>query len=179
MEANKTIPSDKSIYISKCLADKYYKKANPIGKTIKIGGRDSLTRVAGVFSDVQTKNENVPDFLAISQDKLDSTSVKGFFSLCFRIKPDVDEKTFEEHFRRDIAPRLSVGNYYMMHLQSLKEIRKGYEKVYIINRFVLHYVDVGVLSALHVHRHGGHLLDTLQQPPWRNRHHEVDGRFAV
>jgi putative ABC transport system permease protein len=134
MEANKTIPSDKSIYISKCLADKYYKKANPIGKTIKIGGRDSLTRVAGVFSDVQTKNENVPDFLAISQDKLDSTSVKSFFSLCFRIKPNVDEKTFEEHFRRDIAPRLSVGNYYMMHLQSLKEIRKGYEKVYIINR---------------------------------------------
>ena len=129
MEANKTIPMDKSVYISKSLADKYFKNGNPIGKTIKMGGRDSLTRVAGVFCDVQTRNGIVPDFLAITPYQIDSTNVKGMLALCFRIKPDADEKTFEEHFRRDVAPRLSVGNYYMVHLQSLKDIRKGYEKL--------------------------------------------------
>lgn len=133
MERNKTLPADKSIYISKSLADKYFKHANPIGRTLKLGGVDSLVRVAGVFTDVQTQRDQVPGFLAIAPYVMKPENIKNYVGLCFRIKPGVDIQVFEKHFRQDVAPRLSAGNYYMVHLQSLKDIRKNYEKVYTAN----------------------------------------------
>jgi putative ABC transport system permease protein len=133
MQMNPTVPMEKSIYISKGLADKYFKHANPVGKVFKMNGDNGQRKVAGVFSDVQTRDDMVPQFLAITPCQMDSTNIRGYVALCFRIKADVDEKAFEEHFRQDIAPRLSVGNYYMVHLQSLKDIRKNYEKVYTVN----------------------------------------------
>jgi len=133
MKKNKTLPADKSIYISKSLADKYFKHANPIGRMLKLEGGDSLTRVAGVFTDVQTQCDHVPGFLAIIPCVLKPEDIKNYVGLCFRIKPGVDGQAFEKHFRQDVAPRLSAGNYYMVHLQSLKDIRKNYEKVYTVN----------------------------------------------
>ena len=130
---NPTVPVEKSIYIAKGLADKYCKHANPVGKVFKMNGDNGQRKVAGVFSDVQTRDDMVPQFLAITPCQMDSTNIRGYVALCFRIKADVDEKAFEEHFRQDIAPRLSVGNYYIVHLQSLKDIRKNYEKVYTVN----------------------------------------------
>lgn len=131
LQVNKTIPLNKSVYISKNLADQYFKGKNPIGKKSPFSD-DSLTVVAGVFSDMQTRCDEVPEFLAIIPSKMKPENFNGT-EICFKIKPDVNEKMFEEHFRRDIAPRLSIGNYYMRRLTSLKDIRKNYESMSIDN----------------------------------------------
>ncbi len=122
MKKNRSIPKEKCVYLSKSFADKYYKGVNPVGKQSPVG--DSLLKVAGVFSDIQTHCNEIPNYLTVYPRIVEPRAIQGGFYVCFRLKPSVNTTAFEEYFRQDIAPKLSIGNYYLMQMQSLKKLRE-------------------------------------------------------
>jgi len=126
MKKNSSMPQDKCVYISKSLAEKYYKGVNPIGKMSLVG--DSLLKVAGVFSDIQTRCNKVPKFLAVFPIKVEPMAIHGFY-VCFRLKSDVNATDFEKYFSQNISPKLSIGNFYLMQMQSLKKQREYQQNI--------------------------------------------------
>jgi putative ABC transport system permease protein len=137
LKENNRIDAEHAVYISKSLADKYFGGINPVGKSLKVFDGDSLSRVAGVFKDFKASSEDVPGFMAIKNCKIDSTSLTSHVEICFRVKEDMNEKAYIEHFSRSVAPLLSVGNYYMLSVKSLKSIREDHNQMYVDNK--LHY----------------------------------------
>ena len=110
-------------FVSEAVAKKAFGTAQAIGKKIFTGNSDIT--IDGVFKDIKTRDFQLSyplimniDFGVRMHDYTHLTTL-----VIFRLKEGVDFDTFEERFRKEVAPHMKQGNFYFESFQPLSELR--------------------------------------------------------
>ena len=132
-------------YISELLAKKAYGTTQVVGKKYDMG-MGWVGTIAGVFADFKQKDTEQPFPLAIfpGADEMNPDALPWSYPIIFRLKDGVDARKFEARFKRDIVPKLSVGNFYFRSLRTLDELAKvNAESTGVNNKLRLQYALAG------------------------------------
>lgn len=110
-------------FVSEAVAKKAFGTSQAIGKEIFAG--NSYINIDGVFKDIKTRDFQLSyplimniDFGVRMHDYTHLTTL-----VIFRLKEGVDFDTFEERFRKEVAPHMKQGNFYFESFQPLSELR--------------------------------------------------------
>ena len=108
-------------FISERLALLLFGTADAVGK--KVYQSDEPLEVAGVFRDFKHRDYEQP---------------------VIRLKPGVDVSAFKQRFQQEVAPQLSVGNFYFDSLKEFSELSEDYAmKSGVTNKLRLQYALTG------------------------------------
>lgn len=121
-----TVYNGKSVYITKNVADKLFKDEYAIGKEMMF--RDSTKlNVVGVIENIKNRTDKQPNPILIRvSPEMYSISNRVSSIVYIRTKTGINQKAFEERFRKEVAPTLQIGNFYFSKISSMKNIRKKY-----------------------------------------------------
>ncbi|MDE5759807.1 ABC transporter permease [Bacteroides sp.] len=118
--------------------------ADAVGKMVY---QSNLTKkVAGVFRDYKHRDYEQPYPLIIYMDKdmVGSSYMTWQYAFIIRLKAGVDTDAFEKRFQKEVAPQLSIGNFYLKKLQSFHELSDYYATYSgITNKLRLQYALAG------------------------------------
>ncbi len=116
----------KSVYITKNIADKLFKDEYAIGKEVMF--RDSTKlNIVGVIENIKNRTDKQPNPILICvSPEMYSISNRVSPIVYIRTKTGINQKAFEERFRKEVAPTLQIGNFYFSKISSMKNIRKKY-----------------------------------------------------
>lgn len=116
----------RGVFVSAYLAQRLFGTIDVVGKKIYDRNYDGR-EIVGVFSDYVHQDYEQPYPLLVYVDSdLAETDLNWWYNLVFKLKEGVEADVFEQHFRKDVAPRLSIGNYYFKSLTTFAELSKDY-----------------------------------------------------
>ncbi len=116
----------RGVFVSAYLAQRLFGTIDVVGKKIYDRNYDGR-EIVGVFSDYVHRDYEQPYPLLVYVDSdLAETDLNWWYNLVFKLKEGVDADAFEQHFREDVAPRLSIGNYYFKSLTTFAALSKDY-----------------------------------------------------
>ena len=123
-----TLPADFAhrgmIAISEQAARRLFGTVDAVGRTVYEGPkRESPHEVATVFRTYKHFASEQPYPMAVlSKKSMDMNSyVCYMYNIVFRLKPGVDAAAFEARFIREVAPKLSQGNFYFDSLKTFDD----------------------------------------------------------
>ncbi len=102
-------------------------KENPVGEYI-LDSDSNAIRIIGVVADLQMKSDHQPSPLVFKTNRL--KEVRNFsddVAICFRVADGMASTAFVEQFKKEMRPRLQVGNFYLESLTPFTTISKQYE----------------------------------------------------
>jgi cell division protein FtsX len=118
------------IVLSRLAADMLFPHGQALGREVWTDPAHTLSmKVIGVIDNVKRFNYEQPEAVAYVPMKLAPDSdlttqeMREGVVVVVRSKASVSDARFREHFRRDLAARLRIGNYYLQNLASYKSIR--------------------------------------------------------
>lgn len=110
-------------FVSEAIAQKAFGTAQAVGKKIFSGNSDIT--IDGVFKDVKTRDFQLtyPLCMNVTHDFRLSRFTHLTTLVIFRLKDGVDFDTFNERFRKEVAPHMKQGNFYFESFKPLSELR--------------------------------------------------------
>ena len=135
-------------FVSEAVAKKAFGTSQAIGKEIFAG--NSYINIDGVFKDIKTRDFQLSyplimniDFGVRMHDYTHLTTL-----VIFRLKEGVDFDTFEERFRKEVAPHMKQGNFYFESFQPLSELRVQMGNMYGVYNQLRLKVSLAVFTLL-------------------------------
>ena len=131
-------------FISERLAQCLFGTADAVGKKV-YQGEDAL-EVAGVFRDFKHRDYEQPYPLIVTMysEMYGSQYMPWWYNFVIRLKPGVDVSAFKQRFQQEVAPQLSVGNFYFDSLKEFSELSEAYAmKSGVTNKLRLQYSLTG------------------------------------
>ena len=111
-------------FISEHFAQKMFGTTEVLGQKV-YRGKKYFYEVGGVFQNLKTRDYHATYPLIISLNKdiyiNDYTHLSNY--LIFKLKDGVNFETFNERFKREVAPHMKQGNFYFESFKSLSEFR--------------------------------------------------------
>lgn len=132
-------------FISERLAQLLYGTTDAIGRKIYFN-EDNVVEVAGVFRNFKHRDYEQPYSLMVFADAdMEAGSYMEWkYNFVLRLKKGVDAVAFEKRFAREVAPTLSVGNFYLNDLPTFSELSdRQADSSGITNKFRLQYALAG------------------------------------
>ena len=131
-------------YISERLAQLLFGTTDVVGR--KIYESDQAIEVAGVFCDFKHRDYEQPYPLIVRMydDMQGGLYMPWRYNFVIRLKQDVDASAFKQRFQQEVAPLLSVGNYYFNNLQDFSALSDAYAmRSGVTNKLRLQYALTG------------------------------------
>jgi ABC-type antimicrobial peptide transport system permease subunit len=131
-------------FISERLALLLFGTADAVGK--KVYQSDEPLEVAGVFRDFKHRDYEQPYPLIVTMysEMYGSQYMPWWYNFVIRLKPGVDVSAFKQRFQQEVAPQLSVGNFYFDSLKEFSELSEDYAmKSGVTNKLRLQYALTG------------------------------------
>lgn len=131
-------------FISERLALLLFGTSDAVGK--KVYQSDEPLEVAGVFRDFKHRDYEQPYPLIVTMysEMYGSPYMPWWYNFVIRLKPGVDVSAFRQRFREEVAPQLSVGNFYFDSLKEFSELSEAYAmKSGVTNKLRLQYALTG------------------------------------
>ncbi len=131
-------------YISERLAQLLFGTTDVVGR--KIYESDQAIEVAGVFCDFKHRDYEQPYPLIVRMydDMQGGLYMPWMYNFVIRLKQDVDASAFKQRFQQEVAPLLSVGNYYFNNLQDFSALSDAYAmRSGVTNKLRLQYALTG------------------------------------
>lgn len=132
------------VFISELLARRLFGTADVVGRKVYEG--DTPSEVAGVFRDFKHRDYEQPYPLIVRMydDMQGSPYMAWMYPFVLRLKPGVDASAFKQRFQQEVAPQLSVGNFYFDSLKEFSELSEAYAmKSGVTNKLRLQYALTG------------------------------------
>ena len=121
---------DRSVFITADAKQLLFGNAPAIGKEISFGrGKTETLKVAGVLDCVKMSGERLPTPLCILPFLSGNAdwSIFGLVSDIFiRTQDGMQEEKFIQQFRKEIGPKLQIGNYYFKQITSGRKLKENY-----------------------------------------------------
>ncbi len=131
-------------YLSERLAQLLFGTTDVVGK--KVYESEQAIEVAGVFCDFKHRDYEQPYPLIVRMydDMQGGLYMPWMYNFVIRLKPDVDASAFKRRFQQEVAPLLSVGNYYFDNLQKFSALSDAYAmRSGVTNKLRLQYALTG------------------------------------
>ena len=131
-------------YLSERLAQQLFGTTDVVGK--KVYESEQAIEVAGVFCDFKHRDYEQPYPLIVRMydDMQGGLYMPWMYNFVIRLKPDVDASAFKRRFQQEVAPLLSVGNYYFDNLQKFSALSDAYAmRSGVTNKLRLQYALTG------------------------------------
>lgn len=131
-------------FISERLAQRLFGTADAVGK--KVYQSEDALEVAGVFRDFKHRDYEQPYPLIVTMysEMYGSPYMPWWYNFVIRLKPGVDVSAFKQRFQQEVAPQLSVGNFYFDSLKEFSELSEDYAmKSGVTNKLRLQYALTG------------------------------------
>lgn len=125
---NLTMPEDavthNLCFVSELFAQKTFGTTEVVSQKVVNGG-NSWYEIAGVFKDMKTRDYTAtyPLIITVNNDFYMHDYVHKNHYIVFKLKEGVDFNTFNERFKKEVAPHMSQGNFYFENFQPLAEKR--------------------------------------------------------
>lgn len=132
------------VFLSERLARLLFGTADAVGK--KVYQSDEPLEVAGVFRDFKHRDYEQPYPLIVTMysEMYGSQYMPWSYNFVIRLKPGVDVSAFKKRFREEVAPHLSVGNFYFDSLKEFSELSEAYAmQSGVTNKLRLQYALTG------------------------------------
>ena len=112
-------------FVSEQFAQKMYGTTDVIGKKV-YQGEDTYWEIGGVFKDMKTRDyfASYPLLVFLAQDFYMHDFVHKNNFIVFRLKDGVDFESFNERFKKEVAPHMNQGNFFFDNFQSLADKRE-------------------------------------------------------
>ena len=111
-------------FISELFAQKMFGTTEVIGQKI-YQSKKRFYEVGGVFKDIQTRDyfATYPLIVFLQKDiRINDFTHRGN-NLIFHLKDGVDFDTFNERFKKEVAPHMKQGNFYFDSFRTLTDVR--------------------------------------------------------
>lgn len=124
------VPADcairRGVFVSEYLAEQLFGTTDVVGKKVFDG--QVSKEIVGVFRDYVHRNyeQPYPLLVIVNNDLRGGNYMHWNYNLVFKLKEGVDEDAFKERFNKEVAPQLTMGNYYFKQLSTFAELSKGY-----------------------------------------------------
>ena len=112
----------------------------------KVYQSEDALEVAGVFRDFKHRDYEQPYPLIVTMysEMYGSPYMPWWYNFVIRLKPGVDASAFKQRFQQEVAPQLSVGNFYFDSLKEFSELSEDYAmKSGVTNKLRLQYALTG------------------------------------
>lgn len=132
------------VYISARLAQLLFGTTDVVGK--KIYESEQGIEVAGVFCNFKHRDYEQPYPLIVRMysDMQGGSYMPWMYNFVIRLKPGVDASAFKQRFQQEVAPLLSVGNFYFNGLQNFSDLSDAYAlQSGVTNKLRLQYALTG------------------------------------
>lgn len=118
----------KGVFISERFAQECFGTTDAVGKKVRYGD-STFHEVMGVIEDYKHRiNEQPGNLLIEVQGELPAYDwLQWGYTVTFRLKPEVDIAAFEQRFKKEVVPQLSIGNFFFTKLGRFADIRHGHE----------------------------------------------------
>lgn len=115
------------VFISERLAHRLFNSIDVVGKSV-YEDKERKYEVVGVFRDYKHHDyeEPYPLIVRTTHDMEGSSYMNWRYIFVLKLKDGVDANTFVERFRKEVAPMLTVGNYYFNKLETFTELSDNY-----------------------------------------------------
>ncbi|WP_455673789.1 ABC transporter permease [Phocaeicola sp.] len=113
------------VFISEYMAQQLFGTIAVVGKKIYLSNKDG-NEIAGVFCDYKHRDYEQPYPLVVyaGREVEGSPYMHWKYFTTFSLKDGVDANAFERRFKEEVAPQLSIGNFYFDKLQPFAEVRR-------------------------------------------------------
>lgn len=123
------LPEDCSgrIFVSEYLARRLFGTTDVEGKKVYEDKKSSV-EIAGVFRDFKHHDYEQPYPLAVyaKRDMEGSGYMNWHYNFILKLKDGVSADAFESRFRNEVAPLLSIGNFYFEKLNTFSALSQNY-----------------------------------------------------
>ena len=113
------------LFVSEHFAKKMFGTIQVVGRKVYTDPTYSM-EIGGVFKDIKTRDYHASYPLTISMNRnfqMHDFAHKNHF-IVFRLKEGVNFDKFNERFKKEVAPHMSLGNFYFDNIQPLAEKRQ-------------------------------------------------------
>lgn len=112
------------IFLTQDVVNKLFTDENPVGKEVLSGDRTTTQVLGGVIPHFKYHSTEQPiptcfipyDFSRITPGRLPYTEI------CIRIQEGISKAVFMERFKQEMAPQLSIGNFYFQEILDFEQI---------------------------------------------------------
>lgn len=129
------------VFVSENVAHRLFGTLDVVGQKIY-----KLGEIAGVVKNVRHYDyeQPFPLMISVSREMEANAYMNWRYNLVIKLKKGVRAETFEKRFREEVAPQLSVGNFYFSSLDTFSELsdKRSAENGYT-NKLRLQYTLAG------------------------------------
>lgn len=132
-------------FISEHLARRLFGTVEAVGRKVYSSKTNSM-EVAGVFRDYKHRDYEQPyPLIVLAMDDMEGGRYMNWqYPLVLRLREGADAAAFERRFKAEVAPALSIGNFYFGSLRTMTEISDRYAaKSGVTNKLRLQYILAG------------------------------------
>ena len=125
------VPEDAGVrnlyFVSESFAKNAFGTIDVVGKKIYTHKKKAY-EIAGVFKDYKHREYQPPYplIVRIKNDLSTGSLMHYLYMIAFKLKEGVDSEAFIKRFETEVAPHLTMNNYYYKSIQTFKEQRIGY-----------------------------------------------------
>ncbi len=117
---------EQGIYLTPDLAEKLFGEKYPQNKWVHWGDTTRKFPLTAIIDPVQIRSNNQPGPL-IFKTTSELKHLPGRVRICFRVRDGLASPVFTETFKREMRPRMQIGNYYLASLTDFRTESKNFE----------------------------------------------------
>ena len=117
---------EQGIYLTPDVAEKLFGEKYPQNKWIHWGDSTRKSPLSAVIDPLQIRSISQPGPLVFKATS-ELIHLPGAARICFRVRDGLASPAFTETFKREMRPRMQIGNYYLVSLTDFKTVSKHFE----------------------------------------------------
>lgn len=117
---------EQGIYLTPDLAEKLFGEKYPQNKWVHWGDTTRKFPLTAIIDPVQIRSNNQPGPL-IFKTTSELKHLPDRVRICFRVRDGLASPVFTETFKREMRPRMQIGNYYLASLTDFRTESKNFE----------------------------------------------------
>ena len=117
---------EQGIYLTPDVAEKLFGEKYPQNKWIHWGDSTRKSPLTAVIDPLQIRSISQPGPLVFKATS-ELIHLPGAARICFRVRDGLASPAFTETFKREMRPRMQIGNYYLASLTDFETVSKHFE----------------------------------------------------